>query len=81
LLNKENGHREALTIELGNLNYDELGANMMDLEGNEVDVPSAIRKCPNYIYLGDMKLLPIRKSYSIISLEANKRRYRYAIYK
>jgi hypothetical protein len=31
---------------------------MMDLEGNEVDVPGAIDNRFSYRYLGDMKFLP-----------------------
>jgi hypothetical protein len=34
---------------------------MMDLEGNEVDVPGATGKAPGYRYFGAMKFLPILK--------------------
>jgi hypothetical protein len=43
-MNREKGHSEALTIELCSRNYAKVGAKMMNLEGNEVDVPGAIGK-------------------------------------
>jgi pre-mRNA-splicing factor ISY1 len=60
-LNRVKGHWEALIIELGNPNYAKVGAKMTDLEGNELDVPSATSKGLGYKYFGDMKFLPIIK--------------------
>jgi hypothetical protein len=57
----EKRHWEDLIIKLGNPNYAKVGVKMMDLEGNEVDVPSATSKGPDYKYLGNMKFLPIPK--------------------
>jgi pre-mRNA-splicing factor ISY1 len=61
LLNREKGHWEALTVELGSPNYAKVGAKMMDLEGNEVDVPGAIGKGLGYRYFRATKFLPIPK--------------------
>jgi hypothetical protein len=61
LLNKARGHWEALTMELGSPNYAKVWANMMDLEGNEVDVSSATSKGPSYRDFGPIKFLPIPK--------------------
>jgi pre-mRNA-splicing factor ISY1 len=61
LLNREKGHWEALIVELGSPNYAKVGAKMMDLEGNEVDVPGATGKGPSYRYFGATKFLPILK--------------------
>jgi hypothetical protein len=60
-LNTKKGHWESLIVELGNHNYAKVGAKMIDLEKNEVDVLSATCKGPNYRYFGDKKLLPILK--------------------
>jgi hypothetical protein len=61
LLYKERGCWEALTVELDSLNYAKVGAKMMNLEGNEVDVYDATTKGPGYIYLRDTTFLPIPK--------------------
>jgi pre-mRNA-splicing factor ISY1 len=81
LLNKGKGHWEAPIVELGSPNYAKVGAKMMDLEGNEVDVPSATGKGPGYRYFGATNSSPSPKSYSISPLEVKKRRCRYVIYK
>jgi pre-mRNA-splicing factor ISY1 len=54
---------------------------MMDLEGNEVDVPSATDKGPGYRYFRDTKFLPILKEIFDKPPRVKKRRCRYVIYK
>jgi hypothetical protein len=60
-LNREKGHWEAPIVELDNPNYAKVGAKMMNLEGNEVDVPGATDKVPDYKYFEAMEFLPILK--------------------
>ena len=61
MLNKEKGHWEALIVEFGSPNYAKVGANMMKLKVNEVDVSSAIDKGLDYRYFEATKFLPILK--------------------
>jgi hypothetical protein len=75
------GHWEALIIKLGSPNYDKVGAKMIDLEGNEVDVLGATNKGLSYIYFEAVKFLPDFKEIFDKSLEEKKRRCRYTIYK
>jgi hypothetical protein len=72
LLNREKGHWEAPIIELGSPNYAKVGAKMMDLEGNEVDVPSATGKGLVIDTLGLRNSSPSPKSYSIIPLRRRR---------
>jgi hypothetical protein len=58
LLIREKGHWEALIVELGSPNYAKVGAKMMDLEGNEVDVPGATDKGPWLQILWGYKIPP-----------------------
>jgi pre-mRNA-splicing factor ISY1 len=81
LLNRKKGHWEALIIELGSPNYAKVGAKMMDLEGNKVDVPVPSTRDPVTDTLGLQNSSPSSKEYSISPLEVKKRRCRYAIYK
>lgn len=78
---REKGHWEARIVELGGPNYAKVGAKMMDLEGNEVDVPGATGKGPGYRYFGAAKFLPGVKELFDKPPEAKKRRSRYEIYK
>jgi hypothetical protein len=48
---------EALIVELSGHNYAKVGAKMIELEGNKVDVPSATNKGPSYRYFRPMKFL------------------------
>jgi hypothetical protein len=73
---RKKGHWEAQIIELGGPNYAKVGAKMMNLEGNKVDVPCATWKGPNYRYFGLQNSSPTSKSYSI-----SPPRPRYDIYK
>jgi hypothetical protein len=57
----EKEHWETSTIELGSPNYAKIGAKIMDLEGNEVDVLGATGKVPGYKYFGATKFLPMPK--------------------
>jgi hypothetical protein len=55
------------------------GGKMMNLEGNEFDVPSSIRKGLNYKLFGAMKFLPNVKEIFDKLHKAKKRRCRYDI--
>jgi pre-mRNA-splicing factor ISY1 len=77
----QRGIEEALIVEIGSPNYAKVGAKMMDLEGNKVDVPGANDKGPGYKYFGAMKFLPDLKDIFDKPLEVKKRRCRYVIYK
>jgi hypothetical protein len=60
-LNREKGHWEALIVELYSPNYAKVRSKMMDLEGKEIDVPSATGKGLVYRYFRATKFLPIPK--------------------
>jgi hypothetical protein len=72
LLNREKGHWEALIVELGSPNYAKVGAKMMDLEGNEVDVLGATNKGLVTDTLGLQNSSPSSKRYLISPLEVKK---------
>jgi hypothetical protein len=61
LLNRAKGHWEAPIIELVSPNYAKVGANMMNLEGNKVDVLGVMGKGPSYRYFMATKFLSILK--------------------
>jgi len=50
-----------LIVDLDSPNYVKVGVKMMDLDGNEVDVPGATSKGLGYKYFESTKFLPILK--------------------
>jgi hypothetical protein len=60
-LNREKGNWESSIIELGSPDYAKVRANMKDLKGNEVYVPSATGKGLGYRYFNATQFLPILK--------------------
>jgi hypothetical protein len=60
-LNRVKEKCKAPIVDLGSPNYFKVGAKMMDMEGDEFDVPGATSKGPSYKYYGARKFLPIPK--------------------
>eukprot|EP01018_Ginkgo_biloba_P006642 Gb_22077 [translate_table: standard] len=78
---REKGHWEVRIVELGGPNYIKVGTKITDLEGREVEIPSASGKGPGYRYFGAAKHLPGVKELFDKPPETKKRRSRYEIYK